>query len=421
MMNNWYALIDGDSFYANCERLFRPDLAHTPIVVLSNNDGCIVARSSEAKPFVKMAMPYFQAKPILARHGIQAFSSNYPLYADMSERMMGTLAAYFQHLEVYSIDEAFAFMHSEATQAEQVARKAQKAVSQNTGLPTCIGIAPTKTLAKLANHVAKRFHSHTAGVVMLAEPEQWLPILKNTDIEDIWGIGRRIGQRLRLHRVNTAWEFTQLDPQWVRQHFSITLRHTQSELLGKPCLTLDNTVEPRRTIMSSRTFSSRQTTFSAVQEAVVNYTETAAERLRAQGSVCRMIGVSLTIATSQTPQQRSAYAQLLYSTDDTRDLAQGALQALKECWREGQRYIKAAITLAELHERCGQNRDLFAAEQSAASQQLMQTLDTINQRWGRGTLRTARVPQHAPWAMRQRFKSPSYTTQWEQLWRVHCR
>ena len=418
------ALIDCNSFYASCERVFRPDLLRTPIVVLSNNDGCVIARSADAKAHVKMGAPYFQIKHDLKRWGIVPFSSNYALYGDLSERVMSVIESLVPALEVYSIDEAFADLSGIPGSLEQLGREIGSKILLSTGIPTGVGIATTKTLAKLANHAAKRWHRQTGGVVDLRDPDKRDKLLKVTPVDEVWGIGRKLSAHLQGMHITTAWQLAQADTALIRQQFSVVVEKTARELRGTACLGLDDTLATKQEICCSRMFGQRLKELAPIREAVATYAATACEKLRKQGSLCKRVRVS--IRTGMFNPQEAKYAkgilcELPYPTDDTRLITKAATAGLQQVFREGFAYSKAQILLLDLRQRGEFTDDLFATTQPAAAEQVMAVLDQINSKWGRGTLRPAGVPVAPEWAMRREMMSPGYTTRFSELWSVRAK
>ncbi|ORL62370.1 translesion error-prone DNA polymerase V subunit UmuC [Pseudomonas putida] len=416
-----FALIDCNSFYASCERVFRPDLTKTPIVVLSNNDGCVIARSYDAKPFVKMGEPYFQAKDKLRRHGIVAFSSNYALYGDMSERVMSLIEAMVPAAEVYSIDESFADLTGIPGNLTQFGRDLRAKILRCTGIPVGVGIARTKTLAKLANHTAKRLQAQTGGVVDICDPFKRDWVLRNTEVKEVWGIGRRMTAHLETMGIRTAMDLAQADPWTLRQKFSVVVEKTARELAGTPCLELEEADPPKQEICCSRMFGKRLTEIAPIKQAVATYAARAAEKLRAQGSVCKRIRVS--IRTGMFNPDEARYAQgvlveLPYPTNDTLLLTRAATESVERVYRPGFRYSKAEVLLLDLRQPGEFTDDLFAVTQPVACDRLMSVLDEINGKYGRGTLHTATVPRTPDWGMRREMMSRSYTTRIDQLFRV---
>ncbi|WP_425928710.1 translesion error-prone DNA polymerase V subunit UmuC [Pseudomonas sp. NyZ201] len=417
-----FALIDCNSFYASCERVFRPDLTKTPIVVLSNNDGCVIARSADAKPFVKMGEPYFQIKNKLQQHGIVAFSSNYALYGDMSERVMAVIESLVPIVEVYSIDEAFADLTG-ISHLDSLGRQIRKQVLRCTGIPVGVGIAGTKTLAKLANHTAKRLQAHTGGVVNICEPHKRDWVLRNTSVSEVWGVGRRMHAHFEDMGIKTAMDLANANPSMLRKKFSVVVEKTARELAGIPCLDLDEPNTPKQEICCSRMFGKRLETLPPIKEAVATYMMRASEKLRAQSSVCKKVRVSIRTGMFNPDEVKYAngvIVEMPYPTDDVRLLTKAATGALDKLFRPGYRYSKAEVLLMELCHRGEYTTDLFAKEQPVEATRLMNVVDQINGRWGKGTVRTAGVPAIPAWGMRRDLMSQSYTTRIDQLWEVSC-
>jgi len=416
-----FALIDCNSFYASCERVFRPDLAKTPIVVLSNNDGCVIARSYDAKEFVKMGAPYFQIKDHLRRSGVVAFSSNYALYGDMSERVMTIIESMVPALEVYSIDEAFADLTGIPGDLTVFGRKIRACIYKGTGIPVGVGIAHTKTLAKLANHTAKRLLDKTGGVVDITDPFNRDWTLRNTSVAEVWGIGRKMKVHLECMGIQSAMDLARADPAMLRQKFSVVIEKTARELGGTPCLELGEADPPKQEICCSRMFGKRLTEIEPIKEAVATYTQRAAEKLRAQNSLCKKIRVS--IRTGMFNPEEAKYAngalvELPYPTNDVRLMTKAATEAVNRLFRPGFKYSKAEVLLLDLRQPGEFTDDLFAASQPVAAEKVMGVLDEINEKWGRGTLRSASVPTAPGWAMRRDIMSRSFTTKIDQLWTV---
>lgn len=418
-----FALIDCNSFYASCERIFRPDLAKTPIVVLSNNDGCVIARSYDAKPFVKMGAPYFQIRDSLRRNGVVAFSSNYALYGDISERVMTLIESMVPAMEVYSIDEAFADLTGIPGDLTAFGRNIRSKIHRCTSIPVGVGIARTKTLAKLANHTAKRLQDVTGGVVNICDPFKRDWVLRNTAVSEVWGVGKRMKAHLEAMNIHTAMDLAQADARTLRDRFSVVIEKTARELAGIPCLELSEADPPKQEICCSRMFGKRLTTIEPIKEAVATYTQRAAEKLRAQNSLCKKIRVS--IRTGMFNPEEAKYAngalvELPYPTNDVRLLTKAATEAVNRLFRAGFKYSKAEVLLMDLRQPGEFTDDLFSASQPEAAEKVMGVLDEINARWGRGTLRTGSVPIDPDWAMRRDLMSRSYTTRLDQLWVVRA-
>ena len=423
MADQVFALIDCNSFYASCERVFRPDLQRVPIVVLSNNDGCVIARSADSKPFVKMGDPFFKIQHTLKQHGILAFSSNYALYGDISERVMTTIESLVPALEVYSIDEAFADLTG-IVDRDRLGRLIRAQVLQGTGIPTGVGIATSKTLAKLANAAAKKWQKQTGGVVDICDPERRDKLLKVMPVDEVWGVGRRMNEHLTAMGIKTAWDLSQADAWTLRKQFSVVIEKTARELRGISCLALEESAPAKQEICSSRAFGERLRTIEPIKEAVATYAARACEKLRAQGSLCKRVRVGIRTGMfnpDEVKMAKGVVIELPYPTDDTRLVIRAAQQGLESIFREGFAYAKAEIMLLDLRQQGEFTDDLFAEVQPAAAEKVMSVLDDINARWGRGTLRPARVPVTPGWGMKRELKSPSYTTKWGELWGVRCR
>lgn len=416
-----FALVDCNSFYASCERVFRPDLAKTPIVVLSNNDGCVIARSYDAKQFVKMGAPYFQIKDHLRRNGVVAFSSNYALYGEMSERVMTLIEAMVPAGEVYSIDEIFADLTGIPGDLTQFGRKIRAKVLKCTGIPVGVGIAHTKTLAKLANHTAKKLQTRTGGVVDICNPRSRDWVLERCEVGDVWGVGRRMKAHLEAMGIRTAMDLARADPTMLGKKFSVVMEKTVRELRGVSCLELADAEPPKQGICCSRMFGKRLTQIEPIKEAVATYMQRAAEKLRAQHSLCKKIRVS--IRTGMFNPEEAHYAngalvELPYPTNDVRLMTKAATEAVNRLFRPGFRYSKAEVLLMDLRQPGEFTDDLFAEIQPATADKIMSVLDEINERWGRGTLRAASVPADPDWGMRREMMSSSFTTRLDQLWTV---
>ena len=419
------ALVDCNNFYASCERVFNPKLEGKPVVVLSNNDGCVVARSNEVKALgIDMCEPWFKIEKVARRHGVVAFSSNYALYGDMSARFMGVLRQFSPHQEIYSIDECFLGLSGfESRDLTAYGQDIRRRVKQWTGIPVSIGIAPTKTLAKLANHVAKKRAGY-AGVCDFGalSPRALDALLDSIDVCEVWGVGRKITRRLESLNINTVRELKAADTRFVRQQFSVTLERTVAELNGTACIELEEEAPNKHQIISSRSFGKAVETLQDLNEAVSSYTTRAAEKLRTQGSVAGSIGVYIltnAFKPNEPQYQPSLVVPLVKSTDDTRHLVQAALHGLKRIYKTGFRYKKAGIMLMGLEAKENLPGTLFddpAAE--ARSARLMRVMDAINGRMGQDTLQLASSGIEKTWRMRRGAKSPNHTTDWSDIPRV---
>lgn len=417
-----FALVDCNNFYASCEKLFDPTIRDTPIVVLSNNDGCVVARSAESKALgVPMGAPWFQIQEIAKTHGIRAFSSNYALYADMSNRVVEVLSQFSPNLEVYSIDESFldlsGFTHLDLVDYGQQIRKR---VSDWLGMPVCVGIAPSKTLAKLANHIAKK-RSAYSGVCDLTRcsESELIQLLAEIEVGEVWGIGRQLKQRLNKMGIVTVRDLRDADASQLRQQISVVLERTVRELRGVACLELEEVAPAKQQIMVSRSFGNYVYTVEALAESVSAYVSRAAEKLRRQHSLAG--AVSVYVRTNpfkpKDPQyQRTVTMPLAEPTADTMKLTHAALQVLKYIFKSGYAYQKSGIILTDLcPENCRQVSLFAEPEKDNQSKQLMATLDRINQKFGRSTIRLLSEGSRKDWHMRREKLSPSYTTNWAEL------
>jgi DNA polymerase V len=414
------ALIDGNNFYVSCERVFNPALEGKPVVVLSNNDGCAVSRSNEAKDLgVKMGAPWFKLKDLAKQHGIIGLSSNYALYADMSNRMMSVLGQYSPDQEIYSIDECFlglgGFGNFDLFEHAQAMRRH---VRQWVSIPVCVGIGETKTLAKLANHCAKKGHAGSDGVCDLTRlsTAERSKVFSGIDVGEIWGVGPRISERLRSGGIQTVEGLRRADPKAIRREFSVVMERTVQELNAMPCIELTDVAPAKQQIMSSRSFGRYVTDIQGLREAVASYVAIAAEKLRRQGSVAGMIQVY--VRTNPFREGHPQYSKALTvplpeSTDDTLMLTRAALWGLRRIFVAGYEYQKAGVTLMNLSDASHQQASLFSA--SKDNVKLMDTMDRINGIWGRGTLRSAATGVVKPWAMKRERMSPRWTTCWDEL------
>jgi len=413
-----FALIDCNSFYASCERVYRPWLDGVPVVVLSNNDGCVIARTREAKRLgIPMGAPYFQWRNQMREWGVVCFSSNYELYGQMSTRVMTILEQMFPRVEVYSIDEAFADLSGLPGDMVELGREARARVLRWTGIPVGVGIGPTKTLAKLANWAAKTWRK-SEGVIDLCDPQRRDRLLQITDVSEVWGVGRRLTARLQPLGIKTAWDLAQYDPTSLRQQFSVVLEKTARELRGISCLHLAEAEPPRQMICSSKMFGARVRELPLIREAVAAYVSKAAEKLRAQGSLAGALQVAIRTGMHDPDEPRYANAincPLPYPADDTRVLAAAAVRGLEAIYRPGYAYSKAEVLLMDLRQ-CGEfTGDLFAATPRPGADRLMAVVDRINAQEGRGTVRLGRIPAAPKWAMRREMLSQRYTTRWDEL------
>ncbi len=418
-----FALVDCNNFYASCEKLFRPDLKDTPVVVLSNNDGCVVARSREAKSLgIKMGVPVFQIKAEMQRHGILAFSSNYALYADLSSRVMRTLEEMAPRVEVYSIDEAFLDLTGieSAISLVEFGQQVRERIGHWIGITVCVGIAPTKTLAKLANHAAKKYPA-TQGVVDLTNPDRQRRLLALVPVDDVWGVGKRLSKRLNTLGITTALDLANASPRAIRDQFSVVLERTVRELNGESCIELEEIPPTKKQIVCSRSFGVKVTQFELLREAVCEYATRATEKLRKEQQQAKVMTVFIRTSPfkDNEPQySNSASGELLIPSCDTRDFIELANHLLKRIWKDGFRYAKAGVMLSDFYDPGMFQPGLFDDVSTRSnSQQLMSVLDTINQS-GAGKVFFAGQGTKKDWSMKREHLSPAYTTRWDQLPRV---
>ncbi|MBZ7308993.1 Y-family DNA polymerase [Klebsiella oxytoca] len=419
-----FALCDVNSFYASCETVFRPDLKGRPVVVLSNNDGCVIARSAEAKPFVKMGEPYFKQNDMFRRHGIIAFSSNYELYADMSNRVMTTLEELSPRCEIYSIDEAFCDLTGvrNCRDLTEFGKEIRATVLKRTHLTVGVGIAQTKTLAKLANHAAKKWQRQTGGVVDLSNVERQRRLLALVPVEDVWGVGRRISKKLNTMGIKTALDLSEQSAWVIRKHFNVVLERTVRELRGEPCLELEEFPPAKQEIVCSRSFGERVTEYEQVRQAICSYAARAAEKLRGEHQYCRFISTFVKtspFALNEPYYGNSAQVMLLIPTQDSRDIIHAAVKCLDKIWRDGHRYQKAGVMLGDFFSQGVAQLNLFDDNAPRHnSGKLMEVLDHLNSQEGRGTLYFAGQGIQTAWQMKREMLSPRYTTRYSDLLKV---
>ena len=412
------ALVDCNNFYVSCERIFRPDLARVPIVVLSNNDGCVVSRSNEAKALgIKMGQPWFECKAFAQEHGILALSSNYALYADMSNRVMTILSGFSPHCEVYSIDECFVDLTG-TPDPREVSYTIRERVGMWTGMPVCVGVGPTKTLAKLANHVAKK-HPKSKGVFNYnaLTDDQKANLLKRVPVGDVWGVGRQLTERLAHHGVVTALDLREAHTSTLRAAFGVVTERTQRELQEISCIQLEEMQADKKQIISSRSFGNMVTELPVLKEALSTFTANACAKLRAQHSHASVIQVFL--GTNRFRKNLPQYAPCLavplpYPTNDSLEVNRWVALLCERMFKPEYQYKKAGIVLSEISPVSQQQGDLLQTT-LAGNHKLMDALDTLNARYGRGSVNVSTQGGRSGWQMKQERKSPDYTTSWKDL------
>jgi DNA polymerase V len=419
-----FALVDVNNFYVSCERVFVPKLADVPMVVLSNNDGCAVARSAEVKALgVKMGTPWFQMKDLAKQHGILAYSSNYTLYGDMSSRVVEVLRKFTPNLEVYSIDESFLQIEAVLKQYADPTSMGQiikEKVRDTTGLPVCVGIGASKTLAKLANHLAKK-HPQFIGVCDISSmPKealyQWMA---ETAVGEVWGIGSKTAKKLKELKINSIFDLVQASPQAMRQQFGVVIERICYELRGVSCLQLEEVAPAKQQIISSRSFGKPVSSMEELAESVATHTARGAEKLRTQKSVTG----ALTIFVQTNPHKpfepqhhQSITVALIDPSDNTLTLTSAALKGLKQIYKTGFKYKKAGVIFNLLADKPTIQQSLFDdVEVKGKSAGLMKAMDSINSRFGNAAIKTAASGTKQDWQMRSGNRSPNYTTQWDEL------
>lgn len=413
-----FALIDGNSFYCSCERVFRPELKNVPVVVLSNNDGCVVARSTEAKALgIKMGEPYFRVKHLVSQGRLKAYSSNYELYADLSRRMMETIAGCVPAVEVYSIDECFADMsgiENLAVHGYQIRNR----VLQWVGIPTCVGIAPTKTLAKFCNHLAKKYPSHFEGVVVWSNWSESIRMraLRSEAVNEIWGIGNRIASKLAAQGILTALDFVLADTATLRRRYGVTVERTQREMQGIiACDGLHPKPAPKQNLVRSRSFGTRIDTLEALKAAITHHISSGAEALRKDKLTASSVSVFLHtdfFKESDPQYHNSQTISLTVPTSDTVLLNHAAQKILETIYRSGYLYKKCGIELQGLMPAGQIQADLW---QSATTNPVMEAWDKINRRYGKGRLKLASELLVNNWEMNRDRLSQCYTTRFSDL------
>ena len=413
-----FGLIDCNNFYASCERVFNPSLNRRPVVVLSNNDGCVIARSSEAKALgIPMGEPAYKLKALIEANQVVVFSSNYVLYGDMSHRVMTTVAQFAPDMEIYSIDEAFLLFDGfENINLKEYGEIIVRTTTRNTGIPVSLGIAPTKTLAKLANKFAKKYKDYR-GVCVIDTDEKREKALKLTAIGDVWGIGRQYAKKLEYYSIHTAWDFTQRSKSWVRHTMGVVGERTWLELKGTPCVEMDKTTT-KKSICTSRSFGERLTELSPISEAVSNFAASCAEKLRKQHSLASVIMVFIQTNPNATnlPQHcKQVVLQLPVPTNDTTELINFALRGLKAIFAEGFQFKKAGVIVSELVPERPLQGDLFDTRNRDKFSRIMTVMDSLNASYGKQKVKIAAQGFDRKWRLKNEKLSPCYSTKLEDV------
>ncbi|MFC7368104.1 Y-family DNA polymerase [Vreelandella zhaodongensis] len=412
-------LVDANNFYVSCERVFNPALEGKPVGVMSNNDGCVIARSAEMKAMdIPMGAPSFQLEGLRRQGKIHLLSSNYELYGDMSARLAQLLRDACPDVAPYSIDEMFIYLDGFSdAQCQTLGEVVRRRIRRYLGLPVCVGLAPTHTLAKLANHVAKK-QSHYQGVCLLtANSPTTAALLKQLPVSDVWGVGRRIAERLAVSGIRTAWQLRECDPKQLRKRFSVVLARTALELRGTSCLEMNALEQPRQRIMTSRSFGKATGVKAELHAALRRHAQRSAEKLRQQKSLTRAVLLFLTTNRHRKDQPQlapSAMIPLASPSDDTRIILEAVREGLEQMYRPGFQFMKAGVMLLDLVDAQQYQLSLLRPS-TKAHPHLMNTVDTINQRMGQDTIRFGMTEAEAPWQLRCAHRSNRYTTCWDEL------
>ena len=422
-----YALVDCNNFYASCERVFQPQLNGKPVVILSNNDGCIISRSEEAKAAgVPMGAPEFKIRELIKEKNIKVFSSNYPLYGDLSNRVMKILEGYTPNVEIYSIDEAFLnFDGMSISDFHHYGLQIKNRVQKWVGIPTCIGFAPTKALSKVATRIAKKFQEKTQGVYVIDTDEKRIKALKWTKIEDVWGIGFRLKKKMIAHNILTAYDFTKPQHEaWIRKQMGVIGMRLKYELEGKSVLALESIPEQKKSIATTRSFPKQISDFDDLRERVVTFATVCAEKLRKQNSCCHTIIVLLVIDKHKYQSQKYYFNKAItlpFATNSTLTISNAAISILKELCAgyEGIKFKKAGVIVTELVDENKKQFQLFE-EENPKHLALMKTMDYLNTKIGDRKVKLATQNLKLTWNMNQNHLSPRYTTRFKEILEIQC-
>ncbi|MFP4025309.1 MAG: Y-family DNA polymerase [Thiohalospira sp.] len=419
-----YALVDANNFYASCERVFRPELNGKPVVVLSNNDGCIIARSNEAKALgLKMGEPAFKRKSFLKANHVHIFSSNYALYGDMSKRIVQVLKTFSPAIEIYSIDESFLNLSAfYQINYEQLGKSIQKKVYKHTGIPVGVGISTTKALAKIANRIAKKEKQYS-GIAVLDNQRNIGLALRNTPIDDVWGIGRQYYKFLKSKGIFTAFDFTCMNDNWVRKNLTVTGLRLKKELQGISCIPLESILPAKKAIATTRGFGKIITDKKFIREAVSTYATRCSEKLRKQKSVANILTVFVhtdPFNDNETYHYLSKTANLGFSTNSQKELIKFALKILDLIYKDGLRYKKAGVIVSGIESEESIQTSLFYDMDINGNEQLSKAIDCINEKYGRDKIKLAVQGDGQEWKLKQEKLSGRYTTQWSDILKIKC-
>ncbi|MCF6169345.1 Y-family DNA polymerase [Lutibacter sp.] len=415
-----YGILDCNSFYASCERVFKPNLVAKPIVVLSNNDGCVIARSMEAKPFVPMGAEAFKYKNVFKKNNIHVFSSNYSLYGDLSTRVMSILAKFSSDIEIYSIDEAFFKLDGiEEKDIEPYVLDIKYTIEKQVGIPVSIGVAKTKSLSKVANKIAKKYENETKGVYIILNEEQRIKALKWTKVETVWGIGRRISKRLKPKNIHTAYDFTLLSDEFLQKNFSVVSLRLKKDLLGEPIIGFEE-IRGKKNIATTRTFEYALKEYEPIQERVATFANSCAEKLRKQHSECSYLYVFLkTSSYSNVKRNVGVIVHLPYSTSSSITICNYTIKGIKQLFKVGYNYKKAGVIVMGLTSEKEHQFSLFEDE-NPKHKSLMKVVDTLNLKYSSPKVKIANQDLDTTWKMKQEHLSPRYTTAIDEIIEIKC-
>lgn len=420
-MNNLFALVDCNNFFVSCERVFNPKLENKPVVVLSNNDGCIISRSNEAKALgIKMGTPFFKIKDFLKQNDVTAFSSNYSLYGDMSQRVMSILSKFSPNIEIYSIDEAFLdFSGFNYHNIENYAREIKRVVYQWTGIPVSVGVGKTKTLAKIATHIAKK-NNQFKGVFVTNDDEEFNSFLKDIPVDEVWGIGRQFNKKLLANNINTVYKLRNTDQPWIKKNFGIVGLRTVKELNDLSCISIESVARTKKGITSSRSFGKPVSEYEDLRQAISSYINTASRKLRKQKSLANILIIY--ILTNRFDKENFYYnhevIKLPIPTNNTSTFIKFASKALRNIYVEGLKYKKAGVMMSEIIPEEHIQLSLFDNVDVEKSNILMTTVDSINERMGQGTIKSASEGFDKRWKMKSEMRSREFTTCWDDILEV---
>ncbi|MBE9466714.1 MAG: Y-family DNA polymerase [Bacteroidetes bacterium] len=420
-MNKLFALVDCNNFFVSCERVFNPKLENKPVVVLSNNDGCIISRSNEAKSLgLKMGSPFFKLKDFLKQNEVTAFSSNYSLYGDMSQRVMSILAKFSSNIEIYSIDEAFLdFSGFDYYNIKNYAREIKRIVFQWTGIPVSVGVGTTKTLAKIATHIAKK-NDILKGVFIIKDEKELNSFLKDIPVNEVWGIGKQFNKKLIANNINTVFKLKNAEQQWIKKNFGIVGLRTIKELNGLSCISIERVARNKKGITSSRSFGKPVTEYEDLRQAISSYITTASRKLRKQKSLANIL--TIYILTNRFDKEHFYYnhkvIKLPLPTNNTSTFITFASEALRNIYVDGLKYKKAGIMLSEIIPEEHTQLSLFDNVDIKKSNILMTTIDNINEKMGTGTIKSASEGFDKKWKMKSEMRSREFTTCWDDILEV---